>query len=163
MYLALATAALLKRPTALHLWNVRSNCTLIPQMVSCFDLPVYNGQEPHDFSAFEPLTFSPLGDVEQERVEGQKYEADAYRVGQEKEVLERSHVNPGGYTGQSIQWPFLCCWVGSSEEEAYDGDSANDGGDKSYTGREAIFGDEVCDGQWISKATCQSVSPSVRE
>ena len=91
--------------------------------------------------------------MEQEWVEGQEYEAYTYRVGQEKQVLERSNVNPGGFMGQSIQWPLHCFRVGSTKEEAYDRDSPNNRGDEPYAGRKAMFGDEVCDCKWISKAT----------
>lgn len=63
------------------------------------DLPVHHGQEPHRLYAFEPLTFSPLVDMEQEWIEGQEDEAHTYRVGQEKDIPECSDVNPSGHLG----------------------------------------------------------------
>ena len=84
-----------------------------------YDLPVHNGQEPDDLHAFEPLALSPLGDVEQERVQGQEDKPDAYRVGQEKGVLERPDVDPGGRVEDLIQGTSFRRWVGRTEEEAY--------------------------------------------
>ena len=67
-----------------------------------YDVPVHNSQEPDDLHALEPLALSPLGDVEQERVKCQEDKTDAYRVGQEKRILERPDVDPGGRVEESI-------------------------------------------------------------
>ena len=111
-----------------------------------YDLPVHNGQEPDDLHAFEPLALGPLGDVEQERVKGQEDKPDAYRVGQEKGILERPDVDPGGRVEDLIQGTSFRRRVGRPEEEAYGGDAADDCGEEPYAGGKPVSGDEVGDG-----------------
>ena len=61
-----------------------------------YDLPVHNRQVPYNIDTSEYITFGPFGDMKQERIKGQEYEADTYRVSQEMGILKRPHVDPGG-------------------------------------------------------------------
>lgn len=61
------------------------------------DVPVHNGQEPHNLDILEDVPFSPLVNMEQEWIKCQEYKAYAYRVDQEMGVLERPNVDPRGF------------------------------------------------------------------
>ena len=84
--------------------------------------------------------------MEQKWIKGQEYESHADRVNQEMEILKRPHIHPGGLVEERLHGSFLCGRVRSAEMEAYKRDSTDDGRDKPYAGREAMFIDEVGDG-----------------
>ena len=69
--------------------NTNTQCFIVT-------IPVYSRQIPHDIDTSEDLTFGPFGNVEQEWIKGQEYEAHTDRVGQEVTTLERPQVDPGG-------------------------------------------------------------------
>ena len=61
------------------------------------DVPIHNGQEPHNLDIPEDVPFSPLVDMEQEWIKCQEYKTYAYRVDQKMGVLERPNVDPRGF------------------------------------------------------------------
>ena len=83
------------------------------------DLPVHDRQVPYDIDTSEHITFGPFGNVKQEWIKGQEYEAHAYRVCQEMEIFKRPHVDPGGFVEERIHRSCLRGRIRSAELEAY--------------------------------------------
>ena len=78
-------------------------------------IPVYSCQIPHDIDTSENLTFGPFGNMEQEWIKGQEYEAHPYRVGQEVTTLKRPQVDPGRFVEEGSHRSHLCGRIRSAE------------------------------------------------